>query len=220
MNACADGLLQYMNDCAGRAVQLTQPLLPARKAVIWSPAVFCCAPTAHVCHQVYSTKGKHITHLAVCCAVLCCPLVCLLASASIIATAVLHIHGCAVNLAAAHTTCYMIHPLIPSTHEPLPPTVRPFTSLTSLGASTPDAYSHHIPHHATSIHSPLHHHRRIAQCSSAAHIIIIPSNTRRLEPSLQPLVSFHFNHAFARSAPHFTFCTAAFPLLALLTTLP
>lgn len=195
-------------------------LLPARKAVIWSPAVFCCAPTAHVCHQVYSTKGKHITHLAVCCAVLCCPLVCLLASASIIATAVLHIHGCAVNLAAAHTTCYMIHPLIPSTHEPLPPTVRPFTSLTSLGASTPDAYSHHIPHHATSIHSPLHHHRRIVQCSSAAHIIIIPSNTRRLEPSLQPLVSFHFNHAFARSAPHFTFCTAAFPLLALLTTLP
>ena len=219
MNACADGLLQYMNDCAGRAVQLTQPLLPARKAVIWSPAVFCCAPTAHVCHQVYSTKGKHITHLAVCCAVLCCPLVCLLASASI-ATAVLHIHGCAVNLAAAHTTCYMIHPLIPSTHEPLPSAVRPFTSLTSLGASTPDAYSHHIPHHATSIHSPLHHHRRIVQCSSAAHIIIIPSNTRRLEPSLQPLVSFHFNHAFARSAPHFTFCTAAFPLLALLTTLP
>ena len=190
------------------------------KVVIWSPAVFCCAPTAHVCHQVYSTKGKHITHLAVCCAVLCCPLVCLLASASIIATAVLHIHGCAVNLAAAHTTCYMIHPLTPSTHEPLPPTVRPFTSLTSLGASTPDAYSHHIPHHATSIHSPLHHHRRIVQCSSAAHIIIIPSNTRRLEPSLQPLVSFHFNHAFARSAPHFTFCTAAFPLLALLTTLP
>ena len=208
-----------MNDCACRAVQLTQPLLPARQAVIWSPAVLLCShgPCMSPCIQY---ENKHITHLAVCCAVLCCPLVCLLASASIIATAVLHIHGCAVNLAAAHTTCYMIHPLIPSTHEPLPPTVRPFTSLTSLGASTPDAYSHHIPHHATSIHSPLHHHRRIVQCSSAAHIIIIPSNTRRLEPSLQPLVSFHFNHAFARSAPHFTFCTAAFPLLALLTTLP
>ena len=107
MNACADGLLQYMNDCAGRAVQLTQPLLPARKAVIWSPAVFCCAPTAHVCHQVYSTKGKHITHLAVCCAVLCCPLVCLLASA--------YNHryctyvAVPFNLTAAHTTCYMIH---------------------------------------------------------------------------------------------------------------
>jgi hypothetical protein len=166
----------------------------------WSSGVLllCCAPCMSPSTQY---EGKHITHLAVCCAVLCCPLVCLLASASI----VLYTHGLAVNLAAAHTTCYMIHPFIflpinrLMSQTATPATARPYTSLTCLGPSTPDAYSHHIPH-ATAIHStsPASENRAVQQCSSAAQRTSSSFHSiQQTSPgTLQPLVSLqpHFIH--------------------------
>lgn len=183
---------------------------------------------SHVCHHVYSTKVSISRTLP--CAVRRCAV---LWYASLPAH-----HCCTVNLAAAaaaaHTTCYMIRPsiiLLPSidswARQPLPPTARPYASLTSLLGQAPRTltritsrtHARNNPHST----SPLCTIGRIVQCSSSSSSAHHHPPIEQTSPgTLQPLVSLQPRfHPPGTTLHPLHYCTAAFPLLtSLLTTLP